>query len=185
MFTHSYLALRGILATAALASPITVSQVKLPVIENGTSPTQFTYPGYGIDGPRVDNVNDTVFDWWYFDAVSENVADGDLSSIVAVFYDGTSGGFQALPESQNKIQMSFVGTFANGTTFRAYTLPAQAVISSDATGSSGDWGGYGSWSGDVETGDWELNFESEELGVTASVRMEQVNDIYKKVIGTC
>lgn len=163
------------LVAAAVASPITVSQVKFPPINNGPSSVQFTYPGYGLDGPRVDNVNSTVFDWWYFDIVSENVPDGDLSSVVAVFYDGTSGGFQQLPESPNKIQMSLVGTFANGTAFRDYTLPATAVISADGTRSQGTWGEFGSWNGDIATGDWEFAFVDESQGINGSFTMEQVS----------
>ena len=105
----------GPLATATLVAAITVSQVKYPAIEDGPSPAQFTYPGHGLDGPRVDHVNSTVFDWWYFDIISDNVAEGDLSSVVAVFHDGTSGGFQTLVESPNKIPMTLAGTFPNGT----------------------------------------------------------------------
>lgn len=176
MNTHSNLhpALFGLLTVAALVSAITVSQLKYPMIEEGPSSAQFTYPGYGLDGPRVDHVNSTVFELWYFDMVSDNVADGDLSSVVAVFYDGTSGGFQSMTESSNKLPMAFAGTFPNGTVWRTYTFMDEAVVIAGETRSQGSWGGFGSWQGDVDSGVWEASFDLEAQGVSGTFRLESV-----------
>ena len=162
------------LATATLVPAITVSQIKYPILEDGPSSVQFTYPGYGLDGPRVDHVNSTVFDWWYFDMVSSNVAEGDLSSVVAVFYDGTSGGFQQMPDSPNKIPMSLVGTFPNGTTWRTYSFTSEAVVVADGTHSQGSWGDIGHWAGDTESGTWAASFDLEEHGVRGTFRLKSV-----------
>jgi hypothetical protein len=164
-----------LLTTAALVPAITVSQAKYPVIGDGPSSAQFTYPGYGLDGPRVDHVNSTVFDWWYFDMVSDNVAEGDLSSVVAVFHDGTSGGFQTLLESPNKLPMTLAGTFPNGTIWRTYSFVSEAVVVADETHSQGSWGDVGHWAGDVETGTWAASFDLLEThGVRGTFRLEQV-----------
>jgi hypothetical protein len=165
----------SLLATAMLVPAITVSQAKYPVIEDGPSSAQFTYPGYGLDGPRVDHVNSTVFDWWYFDMVSDNVAEGDLSSVVAVFHDGTSGAFQTLAESPNKLPMTLAGTFPNGTIWRTYSFVSEAVVVADGTHSQGSWGDIGYWAGDVETGTWAASFDLLEThGVRGTFRLEQV-----------
>jgi hypothetical protein len=165
----------GLLASAALVPAITVSQVKYPIIEDGPSSAQFTYPGYGLDGPRVDHVNSTVFDWWYFDMISDNVAEGDLSSVVAVFHDGTSGGFQTLLDSPNKIPMTLGGTFPNGTIWRTYSFVSEAVVVADETHSQGSWGDIGHWAGDVETGHWAASLDLLEThGVRGTFRLKQV-----------
>ena len=165
----------ALLGTAALVPAITVSQAKYPVIGDGPSSAQFTYPGYGLDGPRIDHVNSTVFDWWYFDIVSDNVAEGDLSSVVAVFHDGTSGGFQTLLESPNKLPMTLAGTFPNGTIWRTYNFVSEAVVVADETHSQGNWGDVGHWAVDVETGTWAASFDLLEThGVRGTFRLEQV-----------
>jgi hypothetical protein len=176
MTAHTFLSssLAGLLAFATLASSTTVSQLKYPVIENGATPAQFTYPGYALDGPRVDHVNSTSFEWWYFDMVNDNVANGDLSSVVAVFHDGTSGGFQAMTDSPNKLPMSLAGTFPNGTVWWVWTYADVAVVTADETHSRGSWGGLGSWDGDLQSGVWEAKFDLEAYGVNGSFRLETV-----------
>lgn len=164
-----------VLLSTVLASPITVSQMKYPPIEDGPSLVQFTYPGYGLDGPRVDTTNSTVFDWWYFDVVSDNVAEGDYSSVVAVFHDGTSGGFQSLPDSPNTLLLSLVGTWPNGTLWRTNTWPSEATVVADSSRSQGSWGEFGSWEGDVDSGIWEARFDLERHGVNGSFRLESVS----------
>ena len=157
-----------------IVSSITVSQIKYPVIEEGPSFAQFTYPDYALDAPRVANVNSTAFDWWYFDMISDDVANGDLSSVVAVFHDGTSGGFQTLAESSNKLPMTLGGTFSNGTIFRTYTFNSQAIVAADETRSQGSWGSVGSWTGDLHSGVWEASFDLEAQGVRGTFRLESV-----------
>ncbi|KAK5680735.1 hypothetical protein LTR17_027521 [Elasticomyces elasticus] len=50
------------------------------------STAEFTYPGTGFGGPKIHPVNGTNFDCWYFDAVSSDLLEGDLSSVIIVFY---------------------------------------------------------------------------------------------------
>lgn len=82
-----------------------------------------------------------------------------LSAVVVVFYDGTSGGFQQLSKSPSKIQMSLVGIFLNGTSFRAYTSPSHANVVADISRSTGMWRNFGSWDGDIDSGNWGVKFE--------------------------
>ncbi|KAF8123814.1 hypothetical protein K438DRAFT_2003179 [Mycena galopus ATCC 62051] len=39
-------------------------------IQNGTSTAVFTSAASGFDAPKVQPINGSVFDWWYFDVVS-------------------------------------------------------------------------------------------------------------------
>ena len=107
--------------------------------------------------------------------VSDNVASGDLSSVVAVFYDGTSGGFQTMTESANKLPMALAGTFPNGTVWRTYTFWSEAVVVADETRSQGSWGNVGSWNGDLGSGVWEARFDLEDYGVQGTFRLESVS----------
>jgi hypothetical protein len=173
----------GLSSAASLVSSITISQIKSPIIEEGPSFAQFTYPGYGLDAPRVAYVNSTVFDWWYFDMISDDVADGDLSSVVAVFHDGTSGGFQTLAESTNKLPLALAGTFPNGSIWRTYTFQSEAVVIADETHSQGSWGGVGRWSGDSGSGVWEASFDLEAYGVRGTFRLESVCRCYYQSTG--
>ncbi|KAK4901948.1 hypothetical protein LTR49_027133 [Elasticomyces elasticus] len=50
------------------------------------STAEFTYPGTGFGSPMIHPVNGTNFDWWYFGAVSSDLLEGDLSSVIIVFY---------------------------------------------------------------------------------------------------
>lgn len=107
--------------------------------------------------------------------VSDNVAEGDLSSVVAVFHDGTSGGFQTLVESPNKIPMTLAGTFPNGTIWRIYNFASEGVVVADGSHSQGSWGKTGHWTGDVETGIWAASFDLLEAhGVRGTFRLESV-----------
>ncbi|KAI5860319.1 hypothetical protein GGS23DRAFT_607044 [Durotheca rogersii] len=41
-------------------------------ISDGTSKTSFASAACGFDAPKVLPINDSTFDWWYFEVVSEN-----------------------------------------------------------------------------------------------------------------
>lgn len=95
------------------------------------SQVEFEYSGAGLDGPKVKPANTTTFDWWYFDAVSDDLASGDLSSVVLVFYDATPGGFAALSNKTTKLEASITGSFKDGTPFGISGYPAEATVISN------------------------------------------------------
>ena len=74
--------------------------------ENVVSNVVFKYSGAGLDAPKVKPVNTTTFNWWYFDAVSSDLASGDLSSVVVNFFDATGRGFEALSNTKTKVSQA-------------------------------------------------------------------------------
>jgi hypothetical protein len=141
------------------------------------SEVEFTYPGTGFDGPKVRPVNSSNFDWWYFSAISSDLADGDLSSAVVTFYDATPGGFAALSNKTTKLEVSLTGSFKDGTPFGIDAYPASAVVVTAGDGSEGRWGEYGSWKGCSELKKWEVCFHDEDLGVKGCMNLESVSCI--------
>lgn len=166
----------GLLAATAIADDIVVSQNKGPLVEDSDyANVQWTYPGFALDGPRVENVNGTTYDWWYFDTVSADIVNGDNSSAACVFHDGTGGGFQNLPDIPQKLHVYMTGTWPNGSNWRAPLQASSAVVSAQGQGADGYWAPYGRFGGSVESGEWLITFESERYGVNGTIRYEQVS----------
>ena len=146
--------------------------------EKVLSAVQFTYPGTGFDGPKVRPVNTTTFDWWYFDAVSSDLASGDLSSVVVTFYDATAGGFEALSETDTKLEVSISGSFKDGAPFGIDAFPAEAVVVTTGESSQGIWGKYGSWKASPNLKWWDIHFQDKKKGVKGSMTLESVCRFY-------
>ena len=126
---------------------------------------------------QVRPVNSSTYDWWYFDAVSSDVANGDLSSVVVVFYDATPGGFEALSNKTTKLETSITGSFKDGTPFGISAYPAEAVVITEGDTSTGKWGDYASWCGSPDLKRWEIRFDDEKYGVSGSMRIESVRHL--------
>lgn len=142
--------------------------------EKVPSAVEFTYSGSSLDGPKVEPVNTTTFDWWYFDAVSADIAEGDLSSVVVVFYDATPGGFEALSNKSTKLEASITGSFKDGTPFGISAYPANAVVRTEGDTSSGKWDGV-SWHGSSDLKSWEIKFDDAEHKVSGSMKIKSVS----------
>lgn len=138
------------------------------------SKVQFSYPGSGLDGPKVRPVNTTTFDWWYFDAVSSDLANGDLSSVVVTFYDATAGGFAALSKTNTKLEVSITGSFQDGTPFGFSAFPAEAVVTTYGDNTQGQWGKYGSWTSSADLKYWTIAFQDQRRNITGSMTLESV-----------
>ena len=175
------------LTTHALAHPnnrpdiyhINAKPKKVP------SEVEFTYPGTAFDGPKVRKVNTTTFDWWYFSAISSDLADGDLSSAVVNFYDATPGGFAALSNTTTKLEASLTGSFKDGTPFGIDAYPASAVVVTAGDGSEGRWGEYGSRKGCSELKRWEVCFQDETQGVKGCMNLESVSWLSSQIQKQC
>lgn len=71
------------------SSPDVAIELVPAKISTVDSIAQFVSTSDGLDGPKVKPINDTVFDWWYFDAIA---ADG-LTSLVITFFTSTSDAY--------------------------------------------------------------------------------------------
>ncbi|KAK6381145.1 hypothetical protein LTR81_027607 [Elasticomyces elasticus] len=66
--------------------PAAVTTYLNSTILTAPSTAEFTHPGTGFGGPKIHPANGTDFDWWYFDAVSSALLEGDLSRVIIVSY---------------------------------------------------------------------------------------------------
>ncbi|CAI7645726.1 unnamed protein product [Penicillium discolor] len=105
---------------------------KIPsAVQNGTSKAQFEIPTpattldmetlFRLDAPQIDSINGSVFDWWYFDAVSETNPD---DSLVVTFFSSSAEAFAFLNANETSVLNVWLwASFTNGTIF-ADSAPA-------------------------------------------------------------
>jgi hypothetical protein len=95
---------------------------------------------FSLDAPKLDSINGSVFDWWYFDAVSETNPEDCL---VITFFSSTVAAFPFLDANQTSILTAWIwASFANGTVFADYvpaTMATLTGVDGSHTDSSGDW----------------------------------------------
>ena len=142
--------------------------------EKVPSEVEFTYSGTSFDGPKVRPVNTTTFDWWYFSAISSDIAGGDLSSAVVTFYDATPAGFEALSNKTTKLEVSLTGSFKDGTPFGVDAFPATADVVTVGDASEGRWADYGMWKSSPDLTKREISFQDEASGTKGSMTLESV-----------
>lgn len=102
---------------------------------------------FSLDAPQLDSINGSVFDWWYFDAVSETNPD---DSLVITFFSSSAAAFPFLDTNQSSVLTAWLwASFANGTVFADYVPATLATVTGadgTHTNSSGDWSSTGfSW----------------------------------------
>ncbi|KAJ5143385.1 uncharacterized protein N7515_002172 [Penicillium bovifimosum] len=147
-------------------------------VENGTSKARFDIPTpeltldsktlFSLDAPQIDTINGSVFDWWYFDAVSETNPD---DSFVITFFASSWEAFPFLNESEPSVLTAWVwASFANGTVFADFVPATVATVrGADVAGtnSSGEWASTGvSWEAKSEDlSRYEITIASEKMGV--------------------
>src|SRR5436190_6567 len=93
----------------SLPSHSAIEYSSVPV--NGESLVQFESGPSGLDAPKISFVNASVFDWWYFDVVSED----QKSSMVFTFFTSTVTAFPFLEDPNNILQVNVWASFPNGT----------------------------------------------------------------------
>jgi hypothetical protein len=125
-----------------------------------------------FDGPKFDFINDTVYQWWYFDVVSSDLK----SSITVEFSVGSNLALGFGNASEVLTYVGVDGKFPNGTLFSIPAIPAENItIQTVGQGSSGVWHGSGcSWSGTPDLSEYSLTFDAPEFGVQGSIFLESV-----------
>ncbi|KAJ5683666.1 uncharacterized protein N7477_000011 [Penicillium maclennaniae] len=147
-------------------------------VQNGTSQVRFDISTseatlssealLKLDGPQVSSINASVFDWWYFDAVSESDP-GD--SIVVTFFTSSATAFPFLDPSGSSVLIAYLwASFANGTVFSEYIPATVATVAGGDSAkppSSGNWGSTGfSWTAlNEDLSEYEVVIASEEIQV--------------------
>ncbi|CEJ59799.1 hypothetical protein PMG11_08403 [Penicillium brasilianum] len=146
--------------------------------QNGPVRARFDIPTTGskldtqalltLDAPQISAINESVFDWWYFDAVSAN---DSRESLTVTFFTATAAAFPWLPTNESSVLIAYIwASFANGTVFQEYVPATIATVvggEGASSPSAGNWSSTGfSWAalkGDLS--EYEIVISSEKLQV--------------------
>jgi hypothetical protein len=121
----------------------------------------------GFDGPKVNNINDTSIDWWYFDAVGHDAT----SSISIVFFNEGDGAGFPTPMRDNVPAIQITGSFSNGSAFNHIILASEAIVSTVGQGSSGLWrNATGSWVGAPDLSYYQVTLDAPAVSGTFTLK---------------
>jgi len=124
-----------------------------------------------FDGPELDFVNGTSFDWWYFDAVS---TDGTYQ-LTVTFYTtvATTLGFATPFPTTNFV--TFTAMYPNGTEYQQFGFAGPAIVSDGFFGIEGNWTGTGfTFTGTADLSYYRIDIDSPALGIDGSMTFNSV-----------
>lgn len=147
-------------------------------VQNGISHAQFSSSTgndtglfTGVDSPKLDFINSTVTQWWYFDAVSTDL----LNSLTIIFFTSTSLAFPFILPNDSVTVAYVWATFPNGTVYTGYTTASFATITTIGDGSSGSWESTGfKWDGDPKMQKYIVTIESNEMDISGTLELDSV-----------
>ncbi|KAH8805358.1 hypothetical protein F5884DRAFT_679389 [Xylogone sp. PMI_703] len=170
-----------------LSQVLVLSAALLSYASSTTSPTSTVYPllpplgpSTGVftvdqtlpfDGPKLDHVNATTSDWWYFDAVSD---DGS-TQITIVFFsaEATTLGFPTTLGTSNFVV--FTALFDNGTIYQNFIPGGDATIITIGDGSSGNFSlTGGTWAGAPDLSSYEVEVDNALVGISGSMKLKSI-----------
>ncbi|OBT38732.1 hypothetical protein VE00_11002 [Pseudogymnoascus sp. WSF 3629] len=140
-------------------------------IQPGPSKGQFVSSASGLDSPKVIPINASAYDWWYFDAVSDDAQE----SIVIVFYTVSAAGFPggSSPTSVNSVGIN--AQFRNGTSFSVFIPATSATIVTVENGTSGHFRGTGcAWISAPNMARYLITVDSPNYGVQGTFQLESI-----------
>ncbi|KAL3476560.1 hypothetical protein BJX99DRAFT_246756 [Aspergillus californicus] len=131
----------------------------------------------GFDGPKVNPINASTWEWWYFDAVQVPTTSGEQAAVVISFYTGTADAFQLLaPYAElgytSLALVQTAVTWPNGTTQFFVVNATEAMITAEGNGASGVFeepGGRASFTGNADMSVYEVSFDAEEISGTVTL----------------
>jgi hypothetical protein len=124
-----------------------------------------------LDGPQLSAVNSSSYEWWYFDAVS----DDHLSAITVVFYTSLASGFGFIPPTPDVTVVGIDFLFPNGTTDSIMLNASEAVITTVGQGSSAVFEKSGArWEGAPDLSSYIININAPESGIAGRFRLDSV-----------
>lgn len=156
-------------------------------VQNGTSQARFSVSSPGstlstqgllsLDAPQLSLINASVFDWWYFDAVSDT---DPRESLVVTLFTSTANAFPFLNPNETSVLIAYIwASFANGTVYADYVPATVATVSGGDKApnpSSGVWSSTGfSWTalkGDLSQ--YEVAISSEILQIDGKLSLTSV-----------
>jgi len=164
-----------LLAGLISARPPWIStHVYSPDTVNGKSDGLFTSSAYGLDAPKVSAINDTSYDWWYFDAVSED----QQSNVVITFFAAPATGWAPSGAPDNAIlQVDIFVSYPGQEVSSVSTLSAtEATVVSVGNGASGSWKGSGmGFVGTPDLSTFVVSVDSPSIGIKGSMSLQSVS----------
>ncbi|RAK85133.1 hypothetical protein BO79DRAFT_156688 [Aspergillus costaricaensis CBS 115574] len=172
----AYLTLPFCLSAAALSTqkcpPVKGIQTYQTTPQDGQADGQFTSCDNFFDSPKIQGINASSYDWWYFDAIG---TDGVSSLAVVFFVEANRSGFTVTENFTNMDFIQISGTFPNGTVFSDFLFADNAIVSTNGDGSSGLWNNTGiSWAGSPDLQYYVLTLDAEDLGYKGSFSMHSI-----------
>jgi hypothetical protein len=131
-----------------------------------------------LDSPQLSSINGSVFDWWYFDAVSD--AD-PRESLVVTLFTSSAAAFPFLSPNESSVLIAYLwASFANGSVFADYVPATIATVSGGDEApnpSSGVWSSTGfSWAASKDDlSEYEIVMASEAMQVKGRFSLTAVS----------
>lgn len=175
-----------LVASLALIQPIIASTVFIPPNPaTGESIGQWKAKAGNFDAPKVQPINGTSYDWWYFDVVSStpDTATGGLQSLAIVFYTASAHGFTPLAgaaalgyTSIDLVQV--VAAYPNGTTTSGWFNGTQATVTSCNDGVRGEFlsdEGKATFKGSADLSSYTVIIDAHEAGMVGTLKLHSVS----------
>jgi hypothetical protein len=130
-------------------------------VQSGASSMQTRSNQGPFDRPKLDFINATSFDWWYFDVAGYD----RRASIVFAFYTASLYSLGASPTPPTPTEginfVSVYGSFPNGTLFSTQVNAGDVIVTTVGEGSSGNWTGSGvGWVGTPDLSSWTVTIDT-------------------------
>ena len=106
------LALFAPISTGAIPTlPIAVEKISGTPVK-GPSTSQLVSQGWGLDAPKLSQLNGTAFDWWYFDAVASDLSVGVVANVYTAM---PASLWDYMPDTGSATWIGIWFKWANGT----------------------------------------------------------------------
>ena len=150
------------------------THVYSPNTVNGSSDALFTSSAHSLDAPKVEPINETSYEWWYFDAVSAD----QQSGVVLTFFVAPATGFPQSGAPDNAILSATIALSYPGQELVSFlsSVPAtEATVVSVGNGASGSWEGSGiNFVGTPDLENYIVNVDSPSIGVKGFMSLHSV-----------
>ena len=167
-------------ALAASAASLTSLPISFDDISGtlatGPSTAQLTAQKWGLDGPKVTNLNSTSFDWWYYDVVSSAL---DYSVVLVFWHAAPSGlwdGVAGDAQPPTTVWSSLVVTLPDGSIVQSGTVAEELIVLTTENGSSGTLSGAGwGWASLPDMSLYEIVIDAPDVGVQGTITLQSVS----------